>query len=238
MATLTHVLFDFFGTLVTYSVRRVDRNLPRTHEILVSAGSCLDYSEFLRQWDAVRQEFETRAETSLEEYSMKHICEDFLQRVLPSADADVLVRFRNTYLDEWNQGVSYIPGVTSLLAELSRRFVLVLVTNTNEVDLVRNHLRAMEVTPYFSAVITSVEHGKRKPSHSIFDQALKSSAGVRETSIHVGDSYSSDYLGARGFGVPCLLIDPNRLHEVPDNHRLAHVLETRKLLVDPTANYS
>lgn len=233
MAALTHVLFDFFGTLVAYSKSLVEQGYESSYEVLVTAGTSADYNGFLERWSDTFEEFELRAQQSLDEYSMDEVCAEFLQRVLPQpANADVISRFRDAYLFEWNKGVEYIPGVTPLIAELSRRFTLVLVTNTHHVGLVHDHLKAMGAGQYFAAVITSVEHGKRKPSRSIFESALERTAGNRETSVHVGDSYSVDYLGAVGAGLRALLIDPEHRYDVPQTHRLAHVFETRALLAD------
>lgn len=233
MAALTHVLFDFFGTLVSYSKSLVEQGYQRSYEVLVTAGTSVDYSEFLERWSVTFEEFELKAQQSLDEFSMDEVCAEFLRRLLSQpANADVIARFRDTYLSEWDKGVEYIPGVTPLLADLSERFTLVLLTNTHHAELVSEHLRAMDATQYFTAVVTSVEHGKRKPSRSIFERAIEQSSGKPETSVYVGDSYSEDYLGAVGAGLRGLLIDPEHRYDVPQTHRLAHVLEIRALLAD------
>jgi putative hydrolase of the HAD superfamily len=230
---LTHVLFDFFGTLVTYSESLVELGYGGSYEVLVAAGTSVDYSGFLECWSDTFGEFELRAQQSLDEFSMDEVCEEFLRRVLTQpASAEVIARFRDTYLMEWNRGVEYIPGVTSLLEDLFERFSLVLVTNTHHADLVRDHLKTMDAAQYFSTVVHSVEHGKRKPSRSIFESAIARSDGRPETSVYVGDSYATDYLGAIGAGLRGLLIDPERRYDVPQSDRLAHVLETRALIVD------
>jgi FMN phosphatase YigB (HAD superfamily) len=107
-----------------------------------------------------------------------------------------------------------------------------LVTNTHHADLVRDHLKAMDAAQYFSTVVHSVEHGKRKPSRSIFESAIPRSDGRPESSVYVGDSYATDYLGAIEAGLRGLLIDPEHRHDVPQSDRLAHVFETRTLLKD------
>ncbi len=48
MAALTHVLFDFFGTLVAYSESRVEQGFPRSYQILVTAGTHVDCAGFLK----------------------------------------------------------------------------------------------------------------------------------------------------------------------------------------------
>jgi putative hydrolase of the HAD superfamily len=228
---LTHVLFDFFGTLVTYSQSLVEQRYGGSYEVLAAAGTSVDYSGFLECWSDTFGEFELRAQRSLDEFSMDEVCEEFLRRVLPRpASAEVIARFRDTYLMEWNRGVEYIPGVTSLLEDLSERFSLGLVTNTHHADLVRDHLKKTGAAQYFPTVIHSVEHGKRKPSRSIFETAIARSDGTPKTAVYIGDSYATDYLGAIGAGLRGLLIDPDRRHDVPRSDRLAHVLEARTLL--------
>jgi putative hydrolase of the HAD superfamily len=231
MPAPTHVLFDFFGTLVAYSDSRVEQGYARSHELLLERGAALDYALFLERWSASFDELETRAQDSLDEYSMDVVCEQFLSRVLPvRPDSGIVSLFRDTYLSEWNKSVRYVSGVRELLAELAEYFTLVLVTNTHHADLVHGHLHAMGLAQHFARVVTSVEHGKRKPSACIFERALALSSGKPETSVYVGDSFAADYLGATNAGLRCLLIDPERRHDVPDVNRIAHVLDVRALL--------
>ena len=221
----THVLFDFFGTLVAYSESRAEQGYPLTHEVLREAGCTLDYAAFLAQWDATFVEFDDRSRVHLDEFSIDEACDAFLRRALPQApETEVISRFRDAFLKEWSKGVTYIPGVHELLTELAERCTLVLVTNTHHADMVHGHLQAMGIDGLFDTVVTSVEHGKRKPSHCIFDVALQRSRGAPESALYVGDSYEADYLGARGAGLRCLLIDPQR-HAIPHDDRIAGILE-------------
>ncbi|MGA9762228.1 MAG: HAD family hydrolase [Gaiellaceae bacterium] len=231
MAPLTHVLFDFFGTLVEYSDSLVDQGFDGSYEVLVSEGTHLSYSGFLEQWSLTFNELEALSGTSLDEFTMDEVCERFLERALPRCPDDgIVARFRDTYLDEWNKGVEYIPEVPSLLAELSERYTLALVTNTHSAELVEGHLRAIGATGYFATVVHSVEHGKRKPSACIFESAIERSAGQPENAVFVGDSYLNDYQGALAAGLGGLLIDPEHRYEVPAQHRLGHVLDLREAL--------
>jgi putative hydrolase of the HAD superfamily len=224
----THVLFDFFGTLVSYSESRVAQGYSQSHALLLAAGAPLDYPTFLERWNARCEEFEEAAVRTLDEFSMDQVCAAFLRTTLPEPPShEAVARFRDTYLDEWNRGVVPIAGVSALLEELSARHTLVLVSNTNHADLVRGHLRAMDVERHFAAVITSVEHGKRKPSPRIFEHALECADATAENSVYVGDSHAADYLGAAGAGLRCLLIDPDRRWDVPENDRLRHILDLR-----------
>ncbi|HMI92178.1 MAG TPA: HAD family hydrolase [Polyangiales bacterium] len=231
MAALTHVLFDFFGTLVAYSESRSAQRLDRSYGLLVAAGARLSYDEFTRAWDAAFDEHDRRALRSYDEFSMDELIAAFLPAVLPRAPDDALsTSFRDAFLDEWSQGVHYIPQVAELLEQLAQRFTLVLVTNTHHAELVHGHLRKMGVDRHFHSVITSVEHGRRKPSPCIFHRALEQAGGRVEAAVYVGDSYTADYQGALQAGLRPLLIDPEQRHAVPAEHRLASVLDARMLL--------
>lgn len=222
----THLLFDFFGTLVAYSESRVEQGYPRSHALLQECGADLAYEQFLARFDETFRELEIVAQRSLDEFSMDTMCAEFFRRALAAVpDAATLVAFRDTYLEEWSKGVSYLDGVPELLDELARRFVLVLVTNTHHADLVHGHLRAMGVERCFAKIVTSVEHGRRKPSPCIFERALVETGGRPGAAWYVGDSFDYDHRGATAAGLRCLLIDPDARHPVHDADRLRHVLE-------------
>ena len=228
---MKHVLFDFFGTLVTYSESRIGPGFSGSYDVLQAHGAELTYPEFLARWDATFEGFEARALQSLREYSMDAVCSEFLSRVLPGApNQQAVSEFRDTYLTEWNQGVRYIPGTAELLAALADDHALVIVTNTHHAELVHAHLRAMNVRQHFVAVVTSVECGYRKPSVDVFEHALELVGGAKRDAIFVGDSFTADYLGATNAGLRCLLIDPERRYQVPAADRIMNVLETRERL--------
>jgi putative hydrolase of the HAD superfamily len=228
MANTTHVLFDFFGTLVEYSASWIHQGFERSHAVLRENGATLEYAAFVEAVDAVFAEHEERASSTLDEYTMDEVCRALLTRTLPRAPSDAALRvYRDTYLAEWSKGVRYIPGVPELLAQLAERFVLVLVTNTHHAEFVRGHLAAMAIENRFTAVVASDEHGRRKPSPCIFERALSLSGGTREGSLYVGDSFAADYRGATGAGLRCVLIDPERRHDVPDTDRLNDILALR-----------
>lgn len=66
---------------------------------------------------------------------------------------------------------------------------------------------------YFSFVLTSAAAGWRKPSPTIFERALSDLGSRPETTMHVGDSFEDDVVGARRAG-----IRPVHLTSDPDRH--------------------
>lgn len=94
--------------------------------------------------------------------------------------------------------------------------------------LVHGHLDRMGVRQHFSAVVTSVEHGTRKPGPAIFAHTLELVRGSQQGSIYVGDSYAADYLGAAAAGIDCLLLDPDERHHIPARDRLRDIASVRQ----------
>jgi putative hydrolase of the HAD superfamily len=230
MTKTTHILFDFFGTLVEYSASRTEQGYERSYQILLSNGVALSYDQFLEKWSAICRRFDLQSEVNHDEYSMDDVVSGFFEEVLAlKARPDMVRRFRDAYLQEWNKGVRYIAEVPDLLKQLSESYTLALVTNTHSADLIREHLRKMEVAHVFSVVVTSVEHGKRKPAASIFQQTLKISGGRSDQSIYVGDSLEADYVGSNSVGMRCLLIDPQKAHSVPEEDRIDSVLALSRM---------
>lgn len=224
----THVFFDFFGTLVAYApgVRGDDHR--GSHRVLTDAGCALSYEAYLVAWARVFDEAERAASASLDEFSMGDVCARFLADALPAgAGGRVLEAFRDAYLEEWSRGVTPIAGVGEMLEALASRCTLALVSNTHHAPLVHGLLRRVGLAGAFAAVVTSVEHGRRKPCRSIYEHALALTGGVPGGALFVGDSLGPDYVGPRALGMRALLIDPEGRAPVPVADRLAGVLELR-----------
>jgi putative hydrolase of the HAD superfamily len=221
----THILFDFFGTLVQYSSSRTVQGYEQSFDLLREAGLALAYEEFLALWVSVSSEFDMAAEHSHQEFSMAQLGSAFLMRALGQAPDSLVRAFVDTYLAEWNKGVHYPTGVRELLQRLARGFTLAVVTNTHDRDLVPRHLEQMGVSDLFELVVTSVEHGKRKPSPEIFHHTLRVLGAAPASCIHVGDDFEADYRGARSAGLRALLIDPLEEAPIPADSRLPSIFD-------------
>jgi putative hydrolase of the HAD superfamily len=88
----------------------------------------------------------------------------------------------------------------------------------------------MGVADRFEVVVTSVEHGLRKPLPTIFEHALERLDSSPERCVYVGDNPVADYGGALGAGMRALLIDPDDAAGVPGHDRLDSILELERRL--------
>ena len=228
---ITHLFFDFFGTLVEYSDSRTEQGYQNSHAVLLANGSALSYQAFMEQWETSCDRFDVAAHATQDEYSMDASVAGFLNDVFgPDHSLELAKTFRNAYLQEWSKGVRDIDGVPELLKRLKHQYTLALVTNTHSADYVHGHLRRMQIIEYFSLVVTSVEHGKRKPHPSIFQHALRTVGCESHNALYIGDTFTADYLGANGVGMRCLLIDPRQKQNIRAEDRIADVLDMQRVL--------
>jgi putative hydrolase of the HAD superfamily len=100
-----------------------------------------------------------------------------------------------------------MPGVPEALARLARHGLrLVVVSNSD--GTVAQSLEAAGLLAHMTQVIDSALVGFEKPDPRIFLAALQRSGADPGRTVHVGDLYHADVLGARGAGVTPLLLDP------------------------------
>ena len=100
-----------------------------------------------------------------------------------------------------------IPGVPEALESLKEMGLkLVVVSNSN--GTVEEILNKVGLGRYFSMVVDSHIVGFEKPDPRLFYHALKLSEAEPETTIHIGDLYHVDVIGARSAGLHAALLDP------------------------------
>jgi putative hydrolase of the HAD superfamily len=64
-----------------------------------------------------------------------------------------------------------------------------------------------ELDGYFDVLVASTAIGSQKPDAGIFREALRRTGADPASSLHVGDNYVADILGARASGIAGVLLD-------------------------------
>jgi len=93
------------------------------------------------------------------------------------------------------------------------------VSNSN--GTVRAKLARLGLLGFFEAVVDSTEERVEKPDPRIFAVALAQMEARPETTLHVGDLYHVDVVGARAAGLRAALLDPLDLYPDADCLRVA-----------------
>lgn len=100
------------------------------------------------------------------------------------------------------------PGALELCQKLSGQHDLYIITNAVE-SVQRKRFNASPLAPYFKGVFISETVGHSKPSKEFFDHVLRAVPGMtQENTLVIGDSLSSDILGANNAGLSCCWYNP------------------------------
>jgi HAD superfamily hydrolase (TIGR01549 family) len=155
---------------------------------------------------------------------------DYFNRVLEHAGvprsqstdaalAEVRAYHSRSNLWEW------VPdGTRESLARLaSLGFRVAVVSNSN--GTLRQKLERLGLLHHFSLVIDSAIEGVEKPDPRIFSLALERIGARAETTLHAGDFYNIDVVGARAAGLRAVLIDSANLYPDADCERFASLTE-------------
>ncbi|HEX4281355.1 MAG TPA: HAD-IA family hydrolase [Solirubrobacteraceae bacterium] len=111
------------------------------------------------------------------------------------------------------------PGVVPALERLrARGLMLVVVSNAN--GTLRAHMNRLGLAERFNHVLDSADEGVEKPDPRFFEIALQRSGARKEATIHVGDLYYVDVIGARNAGLRGVLLDEADLRPDADCPRV------------------
>jgi putative hydrolase of the HAD superfamily len=114
----------------------------------------------------------------------------------------------------------FVPDnvVPALEALRRRKLSLTVVSNAN--GTLCAHMERLGLARLVDCVLDSCDLGVEKPDPRLFEIALERSGAVRDSTIHVGDLYGVDVLGARAAGIRGVLLDEAGLYEDVDCPRV------------------
>ncbi len=96
---------------------------------------------------------------------------------------------------------------------------MVVVSNAN--GTICAAAERLGIAELVACVLDSHIEGVEKPDARLFEIALERSGANRETTIHVGDIYEVDVVGARAAGIRPVLLDAAGLYPEADCPRVA-----------------
>jgi putative hydrolase of the HAD superfamily len=108
----------------------------------------------------------------------------------------------------WETIAAGVPDALARLRASGRR--LAVVSNAN--GTLRAHFDRLGLAGFFDVVLDSTEVGLEKPDPRLFEVALMRSGARAAATVHVGDLYHVDVVGARAAGLRAVLVDPAGLY--------------------------
>jgi len=203
------VLFDAGGTLIRVEpgVGRIYTERAARHGVTVEPR--LIEAQFRALWDERRGSLHGGVSDTVEREWWRDLVSEVFDR------AGVRAGFGDAfdaYFDElydlfalgdvWRVFDDVIPTLDALAARGLRCAVV-----SNWDSRLGQLLERLELGRWFEFVFSSAQVGYRKPDPRIFEHALARLGAAADRTVHVGDSYEDDVVGARRAGVAPLLIN-------------------------------
>jgi putative hydrolase of the HAD superfamily len=126
------------------------------------------------------------------------------------------------------------PDAVTALARLAARGLRRVVVSNGDGRL-RRLSAELGLAACFDLIVDSGEVGLEKPDPRVFQLALERSGAAPGSTVHVGDLYHVDVLGARGAGLRAALMDPADLYVGADCPRVRSLTELADRLAPVSA---
>lgn len=142
-----------------------------------------------------------------------------------AAALEVLRRYHETD----NLWETVVPGALQALAALrARGLSLIVVSNAN--GRLAALFQRIGLGPLFDVVVDSCVEGVEKPDPRLFEIAMARAGAEASRTVHVGDLYHVDVVGARAAGMRPVLVDVADLYPDADCPRVRSVTDLPGLL--------
>jgi len=220
-----------------------DAYTPRIETVFLDAGGVLIHPNWQRVSDTfARHGLEASAASLRDAEPEVKFGIDTADRVAATKDADRGSALFNGVLDrtgvprgtareaalaelyayhmEHNLWEDVDPHAASTLQRLQQMgLTLAVVSNANGV--VQRAFERAGLHQYFGTIGDSHIEGVEKPDPRFFELVLQRTASQPASTVHVGDLYHVDVVGARRAGLQALLLDPHDLYSAFDVTRIA-----------------
>jgi FMN phosphatase YigB (HAD superfamily) len=144
--------------------------------------------------------------------------------VLPDAPVQGVLDELWAYHTEHNLWEYVPPDVIPSLERLAATGVT-LAIGSNANGIIHRVFERAGLRRYFSVICDSHVEGVEKPDRRFFEILVARAGGRPETTLHLGDLYHVDVVGARGAGLQAMLLDPHDLYSDYDVKRVKNLNE-------------
>lgn len=198
------LLFDADDTLFDFG-KAMRTSLQRSMEAMgipFRAGYCTVYRTLNEAlWRQLEQGVLTKEELK------KRRMAEFFEKIGVTADA---ARMQELYQQQLNGSAFLLPDAREVLSALSAEKSCYIVTN-GFAETQRGRLKQAGIDGFFKGLFISEEIGAQKPDKKFFD-AVFSVLGeeMRERTVIIGDSLTSDMLGGSRAGIATCWYNPEQ----------------------------
>jgi putative hydrolase of the HAD superfamily len=231
------VLFDYGNTLIEYGPRQVEAQYAALEKELSRLFGHCD-SSLLK---AIRDR-QTLApfENGYVENDMERISGELIEEMYQVVPEDAQIKaLIETRYRSFVHAIDVSSDVPSLLIKLQDQYRLGLVSNYPCSRSIKGSLKRTGLQDFLEAVVVSGDVGYAKPHSKPFQTMLGRLKLHPEECLFVGDNWLADVQGAKGMGMPAILISQYTPYEefkpFDGDHQpdatISHLSELEELLL-------
>ena len=192
------VIFDFGQTLVNSAdgFRRAEKEAQAN--LFANLGLTIQ-DDFLAIYRRLRKELHGQSN-----FSRKFLFHEVFYYYCRQPDESLLEQWETEYWETVKANTSLFPEALGVLKDLSRRYQVALITNTQGQKTAGSHRISLypELEPYFKVIIVAGESGiPPKPDPEPFRRCLEKLAAAPGEAVYVGDDWRIDINGAEDAGL-------------------------------------
>jgi putative hydrolase of the HAD superfamily len=205
--------FDFFNTLIEPKDKNVSkRAMKAVYDVGMKYGLNIDFTEFLNKvsshWEKVLRK---RIAEGIETSYRSNLIEIFTELGIQSSETQEVIReTTDSYFGVLNSSVQLVDGAFEVLANLSEKYKLGLISNFTYPPFIHTQLEQNKLSDFFEVVTVSGDQGFTKPFPRIFIYTLELMDLKPNKVIHIGDSLICDVIGAKKAGLKAIWFKRNK----------------------------
>ena len=129
------------------------------------------------------------------------------------------------YMSNLSHQAHLFDGALEMIEKLSKKYRLFIITNGVK-STQDGRFGLSPITKYFEKIFISEVIGYEKPHREFFDAVSRCIDGyVKERAIVIGDSLSSDIVGAINSGLDCIWYNPKE-KEAPKDYNITYTVKS------------
>lgn len=210
MKKYRYLLFDADNTLFDFSKAEYISFTDMCSVCNVNCSSEL-YEQYSaindRLWKLHEQKKVSLEELKIERFRRLLLFNEFEDNELTMKKA---VAMRDSYMDNLAGQTCLIDGAEDICRKLSEEYDMYIVTNGIG-KIQRSRFGKSALVPYFRDMFISEEIGVGKPSAEYYDYVIrKIGCDDKSAYLAIGDSITSDCIGAINYGLDICYFNPNK----------------------------
>jgi HAD superfamily hydrolase (TIGR01549 family) len=122
--------------------------------------------------------------------------------------------FKHAFRAAWGQTHTLVPEAREMLENLKNKGYRLFAASNSFGHLQRSRLAQADILQYFEDTFISMDIGYDKPDIRFYEEALRRANLAPQEVLMIGDSMTTDVLGAQAAGIDALYFDRRNEHSL------------------------